>query len=274
MAIKRIKKEYSIQAVGNALDVLEQFKGTKGEMGITEMSKNLGLHKNNIFRLLATLENRGYIEQDLNTGNYRLSTGILELSFAYSKHTGLLEVAKPILNQLVLQINENAYIGLMRHNQLVYVEHVESNQMLKVSSRIGYRLSPLCTATGKIIFAYSSEEEQKKILQANKFVKHTPKTILTEKAFYEDVKKIMESGYALDNEEFDDGVTCIAGPILNYEKKIVAGLSVSGPTSRLNGKVLKEKIIPAVLQASYQISRAIGYIGKDFSTNFRIEWEE
>lgn len=261
MVVKRGKKEYSIQAVTNSLNVLEQFRGEKSEIGVTELSKNLGLHKNNIFRLLATLESRGYIEQDLNTGNYRLGTAILELSFAYLKHTGLLRVAKPIMERFVSEINENAYLGLLRHNQVVYVEHVESNHILRVSSRIGYHLSPLCTAVGKIILAHLTDEERDRVLSTNKFVAQTKNTITSKEDYLKELERTLEVGYAIDNEEFDEGVTCIAAPILNYEKRVIAGLSVSGPTSRLNPERLQQKIVPALLEASYQISKAIGYLG-------------
>ncbi|MBL0690869.1 MAG: IclR family transcriptional regulator [SAR324 cluster bacterium] len=260
MVIKRSKKEYSIQAVDNSFDVLEQFTNQKGDLGITELSRALGLHKNNIFRLLATLETRGYIEQDLNTGNYKLGTKILELNLAYHKHTSLLKIARSVLDNLVAEVKENSYLGLVKNNQVVYVEHAESSQVLRVSSRIGIRLSPLCTAIGKVVLAFSGEEERKSVIRANKFVKHTEHTIINENDLAKAIELIQKKGYAIDNEELDKGVTCVAGPIFNYERNVVAGISISGPSSRLDEKILKDTIIPAVLHASKKISRAIGYI--------------
>ena len=258
--IKRKKSEYAIQAVENAFDVLEQFKGEKGALGITELSQNLGLHKNNIFRLLATMQNKGYIEQDLNTEEYRLGIKNLELGRSFLNHTGLLKVTKPILKELMKEVNENVYSGLLRNDQIVYVEHVESKQILRVTSRIGTRLSPLCTAIGKVILAYMSEHDRDKVIESNEFIKHTSHTISDINSFLKEIEEVKKSGYSYDNEELDLGVICIGAPVFNYEKKIVAGISISGPSLRINKKTAEEKYIPKIKEYGLKLSRAIGYI--------------
>lgn len=260
MTIKRSKNEYSIRAVDNSFDVLEQFITGKSSLGITELSTRLGLHKNNIFRLLATLQNRDYIEQDQETGSYKLGTKILELSFAYHRHNGLLKLSTSALNKLVQVTQENAYLGLLKSNKIVYVEHAQSSQVLRVSTRIGIRLSPLCTAIGKVILAFSSESERSKVIKANEFVKYTNNTILDEESFYKELNKVKKQGFAIDNSELDEGVSCVAAPIFNYERKIVAGISISGPTSRLNDAHIKNLIVPALIDNSIALSRSIGYI--------------
>ncbi|RMG96920.1 MAG: MarR family transcriptional regulator, partial [Candidatus Dadabacteria bacterium] len=106
---RRKKSSYIIQSVTNALDLLEEFRGEETELGVTELSKRLGLHKNNVFRLLATLESRGYIEQNKVTGNYRLGLKVLELGQVFIKHMGLLKMARPILEEIVEKCNETAY---------------------------------------------------------------------------------------------------------------------------------------------------------------------
>lgn len=260
--MKRDKAEYSIQAVENAIEVLEQFMSSKGELGITEISRNLGLHKNNIFRLLATLESKGYIEQNRNTEHYKLGIKVLELGRAFLKHTGLVKVATPILEELTNEVNENSYLGLMKENQVFYVEHAESTQVLRVASRIGTRLSPLCTAIGKVLLAYYDEDERTKVMSANKFVKHTEKTILEKGIFLKQLDQVQLNGYAIDDQELDTGVTCVSGPIFNYNNRIVAGISLSGPCSRFTPEALQEKFIPKVREYSQKISRAIGYTGE------------
>ena len=258
--IKRKKSEYAIQAVENAFDVLEQFTSEKGSLGITELSNNLGLHKNNIFRLLATMQNKGYIEQDLNTEEYRLGIKNLELGRAFLNHTGLLKVTKPILSELMDQVHENVYLGLLRNDQIVYVEHVESKQVLRVTSRIGTRLSPLCTAIGKVVLAHMSDHERNRVIDSNEFVKHTDNTIIDRDSFLKELKEVKANGYSYDNEELDSGVTCIGAPIFNYEKNIVAGISISGPTLRINKESGSKFFIPKVKEYSLKLSRAIGYI--------------
>lgn len=261
MPMKRDKEKYSIQAVENALDVLEQFEGEKAELGITELSRNLSLHKNNIFRLLATLENRGYIEQNKNNDHYRLGIKSLELGKAFLSHTGLIKVSIEMLEELCSKVNETAYLGIMREKQVFYIEDAESNQVLRVNSRIGTRLSPLCTAIGKIILAHCYEDDRDDIINTNEFVQYTPHTIMKKDEFYKELDKVREQGYALDCEEKDDGVTCIAAPVFNYEDQIVAGISISGPSTRLTKDAINDFYAPHVVEYCKKISTAIGYTG-------------
>ena len=259
--MKRVKEKYSIQAVENALNVLEQFKGRKAELGITELSQNLELHKNNIFRLLATLESRGYIEQNKNNEHYRLGIKALELGRAFLSHTGLIKVAVEKLEELSNLVNETVYLGIMKKSQVLFIEDWESKQALRVASRIGERMSPLCTATGKLMLSFYSEEERNKVIKANKFVQYTKNTIMDESAFHEDLKVTHERGYAIDLEEKDEGVICIAGPIFNYNDDVVAGITISGPSTRLTEERLKEFYIEHLLETCKRVSIAIGYTG-------------
>ena len=121
---KREKESYVIQSVTNALHLLEEFKGDRDELGVTVLSKRLNLHKNNIFRLLATLEAKGYIEQNKATDNYRLGVKSLELGQTFIKQLGLVRQAKPFLKEIVKECNEMAYIGTIRQNSVVYL-HVK-----------------------------------------------------------------------------------------------------------------------------------------------------
>ena len=195
--IKREKNEYAIQAVENSLNVLEQFTGDKAELGITEISRELRLHKNNVFRVLATLQNRGYIEQNPRNENYRLGTKVLELSRAFLDHTGLNKVAQPMLKKLADRINENAYLGLLKSSQVVYVEHAESHQVLRVTSRIGRSISPLCTAIGKVILAYMPEQEIERVIEKNGFKQHTSNTIVDKAEFLRTLADIQKKATPL-----------------------------------------------------------------------------
>src|SRR5512144_3049580 len=116
---KKEKSEYIIQAVSHALDVLEQFRDHDEELGVTELSKRLKLHKNNVFRLLATLESRGYIEQNKATENYRLGIRCLQLGQTYVTHMGLLRQARPIIESLAHTANETAFVAVFRKAAVV-----------------------------------------------------------------------------------------------------------------------------------------------------------
>ena len=123
---RRKKSSYIIQSVTNGLDLLEEFRGEETELGVTELSKRLGLHKNNVFRLLATLESRGYMEQNKVTGNYRLGLRVLELGQVFIKHMGLLKMARPILEEISEKCNETAYLGVIRDDLVIRVAHIDT----------------------------------------------------------------------------------------------------------------------------------------------------
>src|SRR5580693_8049732 len=119
MVVRRDKTNYLIQSVAHALDVMEQFFGDVDELGVTELSKRLKLHKNNVFRLLATLEARGYIEQNRSTENYRLGIRCLNLGRSYINHMGLVRQARPILAELARKCRESTFVGIVRRDGVV-----------------------------------------------------------------------------------------------------------------------------------------------------------
>jgi len=257
--VKKDKSEYIIQAVSHALDLLEQFHDEVDELGVTELSKRLKLHKNNVFRLLATLESRGYIEQNKATENYRLGLKALELGQTFIKQMGLLRQAKPILEQIVEDSNETSYVAIYKENHIVYLDVVETNLTVRVVSRVGSRLPAYCTASGKVHMACMTEEELDSLLARTEFIQHTPTTITDADAMRAEIIKVREQGYAFDDEELDLGVRCIAAPIKDYTRRIVGAISISGPTMRISNERIESELVPLVLKASEELSTRLGY---------------
>lgn len=257
--VKKDKSEYIIQAVSHALDLLEQFHDDVDELGVTELSKRLKLHKNNVFRLLATLESRGYIEQNKATENYRLGLKALELGQTFIKQMGLLRQAKPILEQMVEESNETSYVAIYKENHIVYLDVVETNLTVRVVSRVGYRLPAYCTAAGKIHMAFMTEEELDELITKMNFIQHTPTTISNPDTLRKELDKVREQGYAFDDEEMDPGVRCIAAPIRDYTRRIVGAISVSGPTMRVSNARIESELVPLVLKASQELSTRLGF---------------
>ncbi len=257
--VKKDKSEYIIQAVSHALDLLEQFHDDVDELGVTELSKRLKLHKNNVFRLLATLESRGYIEQNKATENYRLGLKALELGQTFIKQMGLLRQAKPILERMVEDCNETSYVAIYKENHIVYLDVVETSLTVRVVSRVGSRLPAYCTAAGKVHMAHMSEEELDELLSEQKFIQHTPTTLTSKEALMSELEKVREHGYAIDNEELDMGVRCISAPIRDYTRRIVGAISISGPSMRITDERLEQELIPLALKASSDLSTRLGY---------------
>ena len=156
---RRDKTNYLIQSVAHALDVLEEFKGDVPEYGVTELSRKLKLHKNNVFRLLATLEARGYVEQNKLTENYRLGIKILELGQSYIRQTGLVRQARPIMVELVGEVDETCCLMVLRGGQAVCVDAVEASQTVRVVAQVGVHLPAHATASGKVQLAFESDAE-------------------------------------------------------------------------------------------------------------------
>lgn len=257
--VKKDKSEYIIQAVSHALDLLEQFHDDVDELGVTELSKRLKLHKNNVFRLLATLESRGYIEQNKATENYRLGLKALELGQTFIKQMGLLRQAKPILEQIVEDCNETAYVAIYKEHHTVYLDVVETNLTVRVVSRVGSRLPAFCTAAGKVHMAYMTDEELDDLLSHLNFVQHTPSTITNAEALKTELAKVREQGYSFDDEELDSGVRCIAAPIRDYTRRIVGAISISGPSMRISNERVDSELVPLVLKAGADLSTRLGY---------------
>lgn len=256
---RKEKSEYIIQAVSHALDLLEQFQGEDDELGVTELSKRLKLHKNNVFRLLATLESRGYVEQNKITENYRLGLKSLELGQTFIKQMGLLRQAQPVLKKMVGECNETSYISIFKDGSIVYLDIEETTMTVRVVPRIGIRLPAYCTAAGKVHLAFLGEDEVEKLYSKNKLVSFTENTLSSLDGLKEELDKIREEGYAIDKEEHDIGVRCVAAPIRDYTRRVVGAVSLSGPSMRFTEKRIDEELVPIVVREGRYLSTRLGY---------------
>lgn len=256
--MKRDKSNYIIQSVAHALDVLEEFQAGSDELGVTELSKKLKLHKNNVFRLLATLESRGYIEQNKTTENYRLGIKCLELGQMYIRQMGLLKLAKAILEELATICGETSYISILRDNDVVYLDSVEGKATVRVVSRVGLHLPVHATAAGKSLIMFESEDELKKKMPLE-LKKLTPNTLDSLDDLMRELQVSAERGYTTDIEEFEMGVCCVGAPVKDYTGRIVGAISLSGPSSRMTREKIESDIAGYVVEKSAELSMRLGY---------------
>ncbi|HET6419996.1 MAG TPA: IclR family transcriptional regulator [Geobacteraceae bacterium] len=256
---KKEKSEYLIQSVSHALDLLEQFHDEVDELGVTELSKRLKLHKNNVFRLLATLESRGYIDQNKVTENYRLGLKTLELGQTFVKQMGLLRQSRPVLEWLVKQCNETSYIAILKDFDIIYLDAVETDLTVRVVSRVGSRLPAYCSAAGKAQLAYLSEEELDKYFSGKEMRRYTRNTVTDVEGLKKELKKITETGFSIDDEELDTGVRCVGAPIRDYTRRIIGAVSISGPSMRLSLERIEKELVPLAKKAADEISMKLGY---------------
>lgn len=255
--VRREKSNYVIQSVSHALDVLEQFTGEQDELGVTELSKRLKLHKNNVFRLLATLEARGYIEQNKASENYRLGIRCLRLGQRFVNQMGLLRQARPVMSQVAKASRETAFIAVMRNGTVVPLDAVEAEQPVRLVSRIGDFLPLHCTAAGKMHLAFSDDEARATLPEA--LQKFTDKTVVDRHALTAQLKKIAENGFAVDLGEHIEDVRSIAVPVRDYTRAVVGSLAVSGPAYRLSQERIEKEIVPLMQKAGRELSTRLGF---------------
>jgi IclR family transcriptional regulator, KDG regulon repressor len=255
--VRREKTNYIIQSVSHALDVLEQFTGEPDELGVTELSKRLKLHKNNVFRLLATLEARGYIEQNKSTENYRLGIRCLRLGQRFVNQMGLLRQARPVMSQIAKASRETSFLAVLRNGTIVPLDAVEAEQPVRLVSRIGDSLPLHCTAVGKMHLAYADDELRNSL--PDTLQKFTEKTTVDRNALLQQLKKIGENGYAVDLGEHIEDVRSVAVPVRDYTRAVVGALAVSGPAYRLSQERLDKEVVPLMLKAGRELSTRLGY---------------
>lgn len=256
--MQREKTNYVIQSVAHALDVLEQFYGELDELGVTELSKRLKLHKNNVFRLLATLESRGYIEQNKATENYRLGIRCLQLGQTYVQQMGLLRQARPILDAVAEQSRENTFVAVMRRNAAVPLQVVESTQPVRIVSNVGEALPLHSTAVGKVFLAFESEEGVRNAV-GNQLEKHNDSTITDLSALGDHLKAVAERGWAVDTGEHVADVRSVAVPVRDYTRNVVGALAVSGPAYRVGNERIEKELAPMIVQAGRDLSSRLGF---------------
>jgi len=256
---RKEKSEYVVQAVDRALDILESFGYTQEELGVTELSRKLRLPKNNVFRLLATLETRGYIEQDRRSGNYRLGIKTFEVGNVFLHHLGLRRQARPVLEGLVAKCNETAYLAVTDGPEVVYILMQETSHAVRVASRMGQRLPAYCTAGGKVQLAYESQDRLVEMFRDRSLTPRTPNTLAELPRLLAHLRDVAKQGYAVDDEELEIGMRCVAAPVRDYSRRVVAGVGLAGPVSRITMQRIESELMPLVVEAAGHISQRLGY---------------
>ena len=254
------KSDYVIQTVQNALRLLEAFHDSP-ELGVSELARRLGLHKNNVFRLLATLELSGYIEQSDATERYRLGPRCLELGRSFSLGSRLLERARPVLEQLSEELSESVHLGVLNDFEVVHLDGELPRQLVVASSRVGKRLPAHATALGKVLLANGDDVLKAAFVTEGRpgaLGARTHGTITDRDKLIEHLRGVASQGFALDLQECEEGLCCGAAPVYGADGSCVAAISVSGPASRLTEDRLHREILPVLVERTERLSAQLG----------------
>lgn len=248
----------SIRAVERALDVLLCFTSQTPELTMTQIAEQVGINKSTVHRLLVTLEGKRFVERDPLTGIYRPGIRFLQVAYLTLVRNDLRNLAAPYMNHLCELQRENINLTILDDIDVIYLHVVESTQRVKLAAAPGQRLPAFCTASGKAILAFIPEENVKRIIERGT-PKYTQRTLTSPQELFEDIRLIRERGFAIAEQEFEDGINAIAAPIFNRNQQPIASLSVAGPAYRLTRERLLA-ISPILLATTHDIAEAMNHL--------------
>lgn len=245
------------QVVDRVVDILEAFPKYGPELGVSDISRLLGLKKATAHRLLSALRRRGLVTQDPVSRRYRLGLKLWELGSMATSQVDWVHRVKPYLQQLTDETGETSHLAVLSDGQVLYVEKVESPRSLRIPSQVGRRLPVHCTAIGKALVAFLPDEVLESIVAHRGLVRFTSNTITDLDRLRNELAIARERGYTTDNEEIEEGLACIGAPIRDHSAHVVAAISIAGPASRVRSERMGEHI-RAVVAAANSISKMLG----------------
>ena len=236
-----------IQSLARGLKILNLLGQSQEGISITELSEFLGVDKGSASRLVSTLINYGYVEKDELTRRYHVGSQVVSLSRSVLARLPLREAAKPFLRQMMESTGECAHLAVPAQGQVLYIDQEESPVTLRVNAQVG-TMNPLhCTALGKVLLAFGDMDLPVDLPS------FTSKTITDPKTLRHHLDEICRLGYAVDDEEFDIGVRCIAVPVFDFRGKAVGAIGISGPATRMTVDRLPE-LITIVVEIGKKLS--------------------
>lgn len=257
MAVERESKN-PVQSAERIFQVLEML-ADNGEMGLMELSVLLGLHKSTVHRLLMSLTYMGYVKQDEITQKYTLTYKLVNLSGKILERMDILQIAKPYMERLAALSGETVHLVQREGSDILYIHKVEAKVgSIRMVSHVGMIHPMYCSGVGKAIMATMSDQEVQSIWNDSVIEKKTKKTIVTYKDMITTLQKVRKCGYALDDEENEEGVRCIAASLRGHGKNVKYAFSISGPVSRMTKERIEELAV-AVKQVQEELSRELGF---------------
>jgi len=249
-------EKYLLGTLNKALALIELFSESR-ELGISEMGRALSLGKSNVFRLVITLEHWGFLEKTPES-RYRLGSRFAYFGTLVLERQDLIPIARPHLQKLRSLHNETTHMAILTpEDEVVFLIKENATASIQMISTIGARMPAYATANGKALLAFSSPERVEHYLTTHTLKVLTEKTIKTREDFLARLETVRSTGYSVDDEESEIGLTCFAAPVRNMEGVVVASVSVSGPTFRMTKS--RESLIRSVIQTAQDISAELGW---------------
>ncbi|MEA1966837.1 MAG: IclR family transcriptional regulator [Thermodesulfobacteriota bacterium] len=248
------KKYFFISSLAKGLDVLELL-AEKGESSVSDVAKTLGHNRTGSHRLLATLKELGYVEQNLNN-KYHLTFKMLELGMKLSNRLGIRTLALPYMEQLSTAFGETINLGVRDGFNILHLEKIDSTEILRMDSPIGSTAPVYCSALGKAITAFMPGGLLASFLSEIKITPHGPNCVSSAKELETELAKVKNQGFAMDDEELASGLRCVAAPVFDHAGAVRYSISVSGPAMRLT-KERVQQIQKKLKNSCHELSKQL-----------------
>ena len=251
-----------VQAIERAaviLDILGQFP--KG-LSVGEIAGRINLPKGTVHRLLSSLAYFDYVRQETTTRHYQLGFKLVELGNCLLSQIDLRDDARPFLIALAEAVQETVHLVVRDNQKALYIDKVHLNPVrvgLQMVSRLGGHIPLHCSSVGKVLLADMPDEQSDAIIRMSELTRRTPNTIVDPDKLRKHLRKVHEQGFAIDDEENETGIRCVAAPIRNETGRVEAAISISGPATRITKSSIDKRLKARVCETALEISRKIGY---------------
>ena len=258
----------SVQSVARAFRILDLLRDNRAGMGVSDVASALGLSTTTAYRLLQTLVACKAVQQDPNNRHYSLAPYMLFYGRAVLNQFDFIASAHPFLGELSKTVGETVFMGILDDFDLVYVDHVDSlDHILRMAPQIGRRHTSHTTALGKVLLAHLNPDHLETFLSRGELPGLTENTITSPEDLRKELEAVRRNGYALDREETETGICCVAAPVFGADGRVVAAISVSGPSPRLRKKGLETFLRDNVQSTGAKISQLLIAHSLDVSTD-------
>jgi IclR family KDG regulon transcriptional repressor len=225
-----------LSSVANSIRLLSSFSGEENELGITVLAARLRLAKSTVHRLAATLTAARFLEQNADTGKYRLGLALFELGSLVRRRMDVADAARQKLRELLEMTGETVQLGIIDHDSVLYIYEMESRRAIRMAAAVGARAPLHCTAVGKVLLASQPQEYVAQLVGLG-----------------------LKPDYATDDEESETGLRAIASPVRNHTGAVIAAIGLAAPVQRMNKKVM-QTCVPSVIATAIAVSERLGYV--------------
>ena len=246
-----------LSSVTSALLVLKVFAEGEAELGISSLAKRLGLAKSTVHRLAVTLASEGFLEQNPENGRYRLGLALFSLGALVRQRMDVSNQARPLLGGLRDRTQEAVHLAILAQTDILYLYNLESAQAIGIRSYIGARKPAFCTSEGRAMLAFAEPWQVDEVIGAG-LVARTSKTDTEVKSLLATLEEVRSNGYAIDDEESEEGMRGIAAPIRDISGRVIAAVGLAGPIQRITKKELRG-FVPQVVATADAVSLRLGY---------------